>query len=145
MRCSYGKKLYLLHHYKERGLPWDTSIFTLTVEKKLCHSLVSTLTQSKKLWRKRSKKNKELQDWILPSWESKTHVHLFCWRQRVICPKLSEHDSQRNFFRSTKIAFLQKFTETSFRVSPRQTLFRSCRGLFRGTFCNFATRNSSKN
>ena len=68
MRCSYGKKLYLLHHYKERGLPWDTSIFTLTVEKKLCHSLVSTLTQSKKLWRKRSKINKELQDLILPSW-----------------------------------------------------------------------------
>ena len=68
MRCSYGKKLYLLHHYKERGLPWDTSIFTLTVEKKLCHSLVSTLTQSKKLWRKRSKINKELQDRILPSW-----------------------------------------------------------------------------
>ena len=62
------QKLYLLHHYKERGLPWDTSIFTLTVEKKLCHSLVSTLTQSKKLWRKRSKINKELQDRILPSW-----------------------------------------------------------------------------
>ena len=38
-----------------------------------------------------------------------------------------------------------KTPEHLFRLSPRQTLFRSCRGLFRGTFCNFATRNSSNN
>ncbi len=38
------------------------------------------------------------------------------------------------------IAFLQKFTETSFRVSPTASDFRSCLGLFRGTFCNFATK-----
>jgi hypothetical protein len=30
-----------------------------------------------------------------------------------------------------------KTPEHLFRLSPRQTLFRSCRGLFRGTFCNF--------
>ena len=50
-------------------------------------------------------------------------------------------NSQRNLFRSTKIAFLQKFTETSFRVSPPASDFRSCQGLFRGTFCNFVARN----
>ena len=32
-----------------------------------------------------------------------------------------------------------KTPEHLFRLSPRQTLFRSCRGLFRGTFCNFAS------
>ncbi len=34
-----------------------------------------------------------------------------------------------------------KTPEHLFRLSPRQTLFRSCRGLFRGTFCNFVARN----
>ena len=48
--------------------------------------------------------------------------------------------SQKHLFRSTKIAFLQKFTETSFRVSPPASDFRSCRGLFRGTFSNFAAK-----
>ena len=43
-----------------------------------------------------------------------------------------------------KNSFLQKFTETSFRVSPLAAFFRSCRGLFRGTFCNFVARNNSR-
>ncbi len=34
-----------------------------------------------------------------------------------------------------------KTPEHLFRLSPRQTLFRSCRDLFRGTFCNFVARN----
>ena len=37
-----------------------------------------------------------------------------------------------------------KTPEHLFRLSPRQTLFRSCRGLFRGTFCNFVARNDKK-
>ena len=37
-----------------------------------------------------------------------------------------------------------KTPEHLFRLSPRQTLFRSCRGLFRGTFCNFMARNDKK-
>ena len=53
-------------------------------------------------------------------------------------------NSQKHLFRSTKIAFLQKFTETSFRVSPSASDFRFCRGLFRGTFCNFVARNDSR-
>ena len=31
-------------------------------------------------------------------------------------------------------------SEHLFRLSPRQTLFQSCRGLFRGTFSNFAAK-----
>ena len=58
-----------------------------------------------------------------------------------ITPADAFQNSQKHLFRSTKIAFLQKFTETSFRLSPRQTLFRSCRGLFRGTFRNFVAQN----
>ena len=54
-------------------------------------------------------------------------------------------NSQKHLFRSTKIAFLQKFTETSFRLSPSASDFRSCRGLFRGTFCNFVAQiNNNK-
>ena len=41
---------------------------------------------------------------------------------------------QKHLFRSTKIVFLQKFTENSFRVSPPTTAFRSCRELFRTFF-----------
>ena len=53
---------------------------------------------------------------------------------------ITPQNSQKHLFRSTKIAFLQKFTETSFRVSPPASDFRSCRGLFRGTFSNFAAK-----
>ena len=58
------------------------------------------------------------------------------------CPGIVEHLALQDLaFRSTKIAFLQKFTETSFRLSPSASDFRSCRGLFRGTFCNFVAQN----
>ena len=55
--------------------------------------------------------------------------------------RIQKENSQKHLFRSTKIAFLQKFTETSFRVSPPASDYRSCRGLFRGTFCNFVAQN----
>ena len=53
-------------------------------------------------------------------------------------------NSQKHLFRSTKIAFLQKFSETSFRVSPPASDFRFCRGLLRGTFCNFVAKSYKK-
>ena len=51
-----------------------------------------------------------------------------------------------HFYRKSiaRIPNIHKTPEHLFRLSPRQTLFRSCRGLFRGTFCNFATRNDSR-
>ena len=33
---------------------------------------------------------------------------------------------------------------TSLRPAPPASVFRSCRGLFRGTFCNFVARNNKK-
>ena len=55
------------------------------------------------------------------------------------CPGIVEHLALQDL-----ASFLQKFTETSFRVSPPASDFRSCRGLFRGTFCNFVARNDSR-
>ena len=37
-----------------------------------------------------------------------------------------------------------KTPEHLFRVSPPASDFRFCRGLFRGTFCNFVARNDSR-
>ncbi len=47
-------------------------------------------------------------------------------------------NSQRNLFRSTKIVFLQKFTETSFRVSPSPPTFPPVPRALSSLFRNFA-------
>ena len=39
------------------------------------------------------------------------------------------------------MTYLHQNTEKSFRLLPSATFFRPCRGLFRGTFCNFVARN----
>ena len=58
-------------------------------------------------------------------------------------PTVVTHPQGRHVFGEI-IPNIHKTPEHLFRLSPRQTLFRSCRGLFRGTFCNFVARNDSR-
>ena len=55
-------------------------------------------------------------------------------------PTVVTHPQGRHVFGEI-IPNIHKTSEHLFRLSPRQTLFRSCRGLFRGTFCNFVAQN----
>ena len=81
-------------------------------------------------------------------WVAAAALSRHCWASCLAGSRLvplhhpadAFQNSQKHLFRSTKIAFLQKFTETSFRVSPPASDFRFCRGLFRGTFCNFVAQ-----
>ena len=52
-------------------------------------------------------------------------------------PTVVTHPQGRPVFGEI-IPNIHKTPEHLFRLSPRQTLFRSCRGLFRGTFCRSA-------
>jgi len=55
-------------------------------------------------------------------------------------PTVVTHPQGRHVFGEI-IPNIHKTPEHLFRLSPRQIFFRSCRGLFRGTFCNFVARN----
>jgi len=55
-------------------------------------------------------------------------------------PTVVTHPQGRHVFGEI-IPNIHKTPEHLFRLSPRQTLFRSCRGLLRWTFCNFVARN----
>jgi len=50
------------------------------------------------------------------------------------------------FYRKSIVGIpnIHKTTEHLFRLSPPTAFFRPCRGLFRGTFCNFVARNDSR-
>ena len=58
-------------------------------------------------------------------------------------PTVVTHPQGRHVFGEI-IPNIHKTPEHLFRLSPRQTLFRSCRGLFRGTFCNFVAQNDKR-
>ena len=55
-------------------------------------------------------------------------------------PTVVTHPQGRHVFGEI-IPNIHKTSEHLFRLSPRQIFFRSCRGLFRGTFCNFVAQN----
>ena len=58
-------------------------------------------------------------------------------------PTVVTHPQGRHVFGEI-IPNIHKTTEHLFRLSPPTSFFRSCRGLFRGTFCNFVARNDKR-